>query len=329
MNEILLKKLSEITREENEILSGNSAIDRSLYYRDDASSEIDSSRVLQNGKLIDLRPHTRFVHFPKHTHNYVEFIYMVKGTTTHYIDEEKIILQEGDLLFLNQHATQEILPAGKDDIAVNFMIMPQFFNEAFRMISHEESHIRDFIISCLTSSNQEFNYLYFQVKDIVPVHNLLENLIWNLIEEEPNKRNLNEVTMGLLFLSLVNHTDTIKISSRSYNQRIAMEVLRYIDTSYTTCSLKEYCENNHIDNYTVSRIIKKQTGKTFKQLLEARRLNQACFLLKNTDLIIEDIAVAIGYENFSFFYRLFKNNYGITPRDYRLQYRENPSYENR
>ena len=161
MNGKLLEKLSQITKEEEEILSGKPYVNRELYYSGSKKDEIDSSRVLKNGKLIDLRPHTRFLHFPKHTHNYVEFIYMAKGKTRHIVDGEEILLEEGDLLFLNQHAVQEIYPAEKDDIAVNFMILPQFFDEAFKMISAEESSLRDFIISCLTKENLRSNYLYF------------------------------------------------------------------------------------------------------------------------------------------------------------------------
>ena len=317
MNELLLAKLSEITEEEREILNGKKDVNRSLYYSDSKKDEIDSSRVLKNGKLIDIRPHTRFIHFPRHTHNYVEFVYMVSGKTTHIIDGEEITLNEGDLLFLNQHAVQEIMPAGKDDIAVNFMILPQFFDEAFKMISTGENPLRDFIIGCLTSRDTESNYLYFNAHDIVPVQNLLENLIWNLLEDEPNKRSMNQITMGLLFMSMINHSDQIVISDSSYDQSVTMELLRYIDTMYKTASLTEFASQHHADVYTLSRIIKKQTGSTFSRLLETRRLEQACFLLKNTDLTIEDIAENIGYENLSFFYRLFRRTYGSTPREYR------------
>ena len=76
-----------------------------------------------------------------------------------------------------------------------------------------------------------------------------------------------------------------------------------------------------MDVYTVSRIIKNETGSTFKNLLEEKRMNEACFLLKNTPLNIEDIALHAGYENLSFFYRLFQRKYGMTPRDYRISNR--------
>ena len=319
MNEMLLSKLSQITEEEAEILKGNTSLNRALYYSDEKNNEVDSARVLKNGKLIDLRPHTRFIHFPKHTHNYVEFIYMVQGETRHIVDGEEIILKEGDLLFLNQHATQEIYPAKETDIAVNFMILPQFFDEAFRMISAEESSLRNFIVSCLTLKNQQSNYLYFHAKNLIPVQNLLENLIWNLLEDEPNKRSMNQITMGLLFLSMINHSSNIEVSSRSFDQQVTMDLLRYIQTDYKSATLTAFCAQHKMDLYTVSRIVKKQTGSTFKQLVEARRMDQAGFLLKNTSLTVEEIAINTGYENLSFFYRLFQKKYGMTPRQYRIR----------
>ncbi len=135
MDSYIIDRLSLITEEEQDILNGVPHINRDLYYssekKSSADDEIDFARVLQDGKLIDMRPHVRFVHFPLHTHNYVEFIYMCSGETTHIIDGQRIVLKQGDLLFLNQHAKQEILPAGERDIAVNFMILPEFFDTAF------------------------------------------------------------------------------------------------------------------------------------------------------------------------------------------------------
>lgn len=88
--------------------------------------------------MIQVRPHTRFVHFPAHTHNYIEVIYMCQGTTTHIVNGNQVVLEQGDLLFLNQNAVQEILPAGEYDIAVNFIVLPEFFNTAFSMRSGQK-----------------------------------------------------------------------------------------------------------------------------------------------------------------------------------------------
>lgn len=323
MNKKILEILSPITEEEEAILGGEEHINRTLYYSDEKSSsphdEIDSSRVLQDGKLIDMRPHVRFIHFPLHTHNYVEFIYMCQGETTHIIDGQRIVLKEGDLLFMNQHARQEILPAGENDIAVNFMILPEFFDTAFSMLEKNESPLRDFLVSCLTKKNADGNFLYFKVSDIPQIQNIMENMIWNMIgTDSTDYQSVNQVTIGLLFLNLLKHTESIGVSRTSYDQEIMFKLLRYIDTDYRDASLNSFSGSVGEGPYVLSRIIKKNTGSTFKELLQSKRLNKAQELLRNTNISIADISVMVGYDNTSFFHRLFRRKIGCSPRDFRL-----------
>ena len=158
----LIEKLRKVTKEEEAILSGDNTVQMSLY-SGRGDFVIENERMLQKGKLIDIRPHTRYVHFPKHRHDYIEIIYMCSGHTINIIDDNvRIDLKEGELLFLNQNATQEILPAGSDGIAVNFIVLPQFFDTAFDML-RDESILRDFLIGTLSSNNTMGNYLHFQV----------------------------------------------------------------------------------------------------------------------------------------------------------------------
>lgn len=70
MNAELLDRLSIITPEEQEILDGRGDIDKRLY-TDSDKMIIESEMLLDAGKLITVRPHTRFVHFPLHTHGHL------------------------------------------------------------------------------------------------------------------------------------------------------------------------------------------------------------------------------------------------------------------
>ena len=71
MHRELLRELSVITEEERKILDGRKEIDQQIY-TEKKDMVIDSKKLLHKGKLIQVRPHTRFVHFPKHTHNYID-----------------------------------------------------------------------------------------------------------------------------------------------------------------------------------------------------------------------------------------------------------------
>ncbi len=323
MNQQLLEELSRITDEEKEILAGNQDINRSLYYSPDGSmskqNEIDASLLLAKGKLIDIRPHTRFIHFPEHTHNFVEFVYMCKGSTKHIIDGQRLTLQEGDLLFMNQHAVQEILPADKDDLAVNFIILPQFFDSILNRFEGTSSALLDFIVSCLTDKDMGGNYLYFDVSGILPVQNLMENLIWIMLNSPLNRRSLSQSTMALLFQNLIDNADRIQVPGTSYEQNLMIQLLSYVETEYKDASLTDFADRNNVDIYTMSRMIKRATGKTFKELLVEKKMNQACYLLTNTKLAVTDIAYSVGYENTSYFHRTFRAMYGCSPRDFRLK----------
>ena len=317
MTEELLQELKKITPEEQKILSGTQEIEKSLYMSSEADV-IDAKKLLEAGKMIQVRTHTRFVHFPKHTHNYIEVIYMCSGSTRHIVNGEEVILRQGELLFLNQKVTQEIYPAGENDIAVNFIILPEFFDYGLKMMETEENLLRDFIIDCLRGENGTNGYLHFKVADILPVQNLVENLIWTIMHRQPNKRSINQATMGLLFLQLMNCMDKLETDEGSGRQKLIITVLSYIESHYRDGELSELAESLHYDVYWLSKEIKKRTGKTYTELLQAKRLGQAAYLLGTTSMSVMEVALAVGYDNISYFHRIFQKKYGCTPRAYRL-----------
>lgn len=314
INETIIRKLAEVTREEQIILDGKTEIDKSIY-TENGGNIINSRRLLESGKLINIRPHTRFVHFPEHTHDYVEMVYMCRGKTTHIINGNKTELCEGELLFLGQTAKQEILPAGKDDIAVNFIILPTFFDKSLEMLGEEESPLRKFITDCLGKATDSEGFLHFKVSDILPVQNLIENLLWTLITKTPNKRNIYQTTMGLLFMQLLNYTD--RLSYTEDEKTVLLQVLRYIESNYKTASLTELSKILHYDIFWLSKEIKLKSGMSYTELLQEKRLSQSAFLLRTTKMKISDIANAVGYENMSYFHRIFNKKFGVSPKKYR------------
>ncbi len=314
MNAELLNKLSRITEEEQKILDGEIAIDRQIYM-EGSENKIQATKLLTDGKLITFRPHTRFIHFPKHRHDYVEVVYMCKGSTTHIINGQRVTLRENELMFLSQNATQEIECAGIDDVAVNFIVLPDFFTDCIDTIEDEETPLKRFIVNCLFGKNFAAGYLHFKIPDVLEVQNLIENLILTLIGDSTVKRKISQMTMSLLFLELLNHTDKLQCSEE--NDTVAVQILRYIDKEFVSGTLAFAAEELHYDVAWLSRQIKMQTGKNFTQLIQERKLSQAAYLLRNTTQNISDIAAAVGYENKSFFYRIFQKTYGISPKHYR------------
>ena len=229
------------------------------------------------------------------------------------------IKKQDDLLFLNQDAVQEILPAGKDDIAVNFIVLPEFFNMAFSMMGAEDNQLKEFLVGALCDRDEETSYLYFHIADVLPVQNLIENMVWTIFYNSSNKRSCNQITMGLLFLQLLNYMDKMEAGGRKYDTEIMAAVLSYIEGHYKEGKLSELAEEMKVNIYWLSREIKKKSGKTYKELLQERKMKQAVYLLTSSALPVTDIIESVGYDNTSYFYRKFKEKYGMSPKEYRLK----------
>lgn len=314
MDTVLLEQLRQITPEEQVILDGRTSIDRDLYMQGQGNT-INSRKLLESGKLITVRPHTRFIHFPEHTHDYVEMVYMCAGSTTHIVNGKTILLEQGDLLLLGQSATHEICKASQGDIAVNFIVLPDFFSTSLAAIGEEQTPLRRFLVDCLCGKVSGPGYLHFDVSNVKPVQNLIENLIWTLTQETPQKRKVSQMTMSLLFLQLTGHTETLL--TQGQEDATILHVLRYVESRYVDGSFSELTQLLHYDASWLSREIKRQTGKTYTQLVQEKRLAQAAFLLKNTKRNVSEIAQAVGYENISYFHRIFAAEYGRSPKHYR------------
>lgn len=318
MDEEILRQIRPVTEEEQAILDGRQTIDRELYMAN-PSNVINSRKLLASGKLITLRTHTRFIHFPEHTHDYIELVYMCQGQTTHIVNGNRITLRQGELLFLSQWVRHEVCRAEMEDIAVNFIVLPDFFSTSLTAIGEEETPLRHFLVDSLCGHNGGPGYLLFRVAEVKPVQNLVENLLFILLQGTANKRKSSQMTMALLFLELTNRTEALETGDE--DQAAMVKVLSYVETRYVDGSLTELSGLLHYDISWLSREIKHRTGKTYTQLVQEKRLAQAAFFLRNTDRNVDDIASAVGYENMGYFHRIFREAYGVSPRTYRKQIR--------
>lgn len=317
MQQALLDHLKKITEEEQKILDGVEEVDRDLYTsRGDFT--VDSAKMLSEGKLIAVRTHTRFIHFPAHRHNFIEVLYVCQGQLTNVIGGREVVIRKGELLFLNQFTRHEILPAGKDDIAINFMILPEFFEVAYTMAGNNNV-LADFLVNVLRQDEERGEYLHFRVSEVLQIQNLLENMIYSLVTGNGDQNRINQTTMGLIFLYLLESVQYVEMRvPNQYENMISMTTLDYIEQQYRTATLTELCAKLNLPMHVLSKMIKKNTGFNFKELLQRKRLNKAVELMCETDLPVSDIIAAVGYENGSYFHRVFKERYHMTPRAFRI-----------
>jgi AraC-like DNA-binding protein len=70
-----------------------------------------------------------------------------------------------------------------------------------------------------------------------------------------------------------------------------------------------------------SRFFKRNSGVGFVEYINKVRTNKACYLLRETEYQVHDIAMECGFSSISNFNKQFRKAEGISPRDYRAQFK--------
>ena len=94
--------------------------------------------------------------------------------------------------------------------------------------------------------------------------------------------------------------------------------LLYIKQNYNrNLTLEETAGYVHLNPSYFSSLFKQTCGSSFKEYLNYVRVEESKHLLTNTNYSIIDIALSTGFENQSYFTKVFKKYTGLTPKQYR------------
>ena len=127
----------------------------------------------------------------------------------------------------------------------------------------------------------------------------------------------------LRFLSILIGQHGTPLPADTTDTRRLKTVLQLIEAEYATpLRIEDAAEACGCSQSHFMRWFKKMTGQGFTAYLNDHRLNLAAELLRITDATVLDIAGRVGFDNLSYFNRLFKRRYGMTPREYRVQARK-------
>lgn len=105
------------------------------------------------------------------------------------------------------------------------------------------------------------------------------------------------------------------------NKRMS-DVYTYIRENYfRAISLEKVAKIAKMSPFAFSRYFKKNCGAGFVEYLNRVRTNKACYLLRETEYQVQDIANECGFASISNFNKQFRKTEGISPRDYRSQFK--------
>lgn len=278
----------------------------------------DEDAAMGQRKLMDMCCQLREVPIPDHCHNYIELVYMCSGSTVHVINGSSIVrLDTNDLLLIKQGTRHAAEPAGREDIAVHFTLLPEFFFH-LELTVEDGGVLRRFFTGAPSGKHSVADYLHFHLQDMLPAKNLLENMIWSLMGDKKGREEINQATMGILIMELFHNVDKAELHDMAqYEEKIAMTAYQYLENNYPTATLEEFSTLSMQPSYYISRLFKRHYQVTFTECLQLIRMMRAANYLTSTSKPVEEIIAEVGYENNSYFHRLFKERYGLTPKQYR------------
>lgn len=164
-------------------------------------------------------------------------------------------------------------------------------------------------------------YIKYNILDIVK--ELLEEFgiynqtkIFEISEKIMKCSSLKEMQsiLNLVLEQIENNMNVIEDDSRS----TVKEIQKIISNEYMDdLSLDKLSERIYLTPAYISYIFKQETGKNFVKYLMDYRLQKAKEMLEEGKMKIMDIGRSCGYPNQSYFNRIFKNNFGVTPKQYR------------
>lgn len=95
-------------------------------------------------------------------------------------------------------------------------------------------------------------------------------------------------------------------------------VLQYVEDHYhEDISLSSLADQLHMNVMYLGQIFKREMGTSFSKYINKFRIDKAKDLLVKSHLSIAEISLAVGYQNQAYFYRIFKDIEGLSPKEYR------------
>ncbi|WP_042463349.1 AraC family transcriptional regulator [Neobacillus dielmonensis] len=262
--------------------------------------------------------HSRYSEIPTHIHDYIEMNYVYSGSCTAVVRDREIALKSGDVCIMDTNVPHTIKDAEEKDIVINFLMKKSYFTASTLSQLSSNSIISDFIREAMSQDREHNRFILFHCQESDKLAYLVENLLCEYYDPSFSAKDIIQAYMIIIFSELLRYyqTDHGTKSGQSKKTYI-LEILQHIEENHQTCTLESVAKRFAFHPNYLSRMIKNNTGKSFKQLLQEQKLNQASFLLVNTDKNLEEIMNEVGYHNHGFFNRIFQERFGHSPKEYR------------
>ena len=252
----------------------------------------------------------------EHKHSFFELAYVASGKAEHTLDGNSGTLKKGDFFLIDLNSSHEYKKTSDSSELriINCIFLPEFIDESLHSAkSFKDITDRQFINHGAVSEDLTRQIFH---DDSGMIGRLFKNMQTEFDEkkigfEDVIKNHLQTVLIHIL------RNNTAKVSESNVIQLIKEHVAKNYMRSL---KLSDICEKMNFSLSYISMKFKKDTGMTFREYLLKVRIEKACFLLRNSNMTVNNIAGTVGYTEPAFFYKTFRKEIGLTPDDYRKKH---------
>lgn len=257
-----------------------------------------------------------------HRHEDIEISYLLTGNVSMQVEDQAFEMQPGDFLVLDTNCAHCPRILTRDSLLIGINVRPAFFDDVFFHRFYQNDEITTFFAKAIYSGKSVKRYLYFDDLREGAFQTSVERMLEEYYEPRICSQELIEANMMIFFAEMIRahamrpeHT----IMQGFDNELPQLEnIIGYMNGHLSTVTRQDIAQQFGYSYSYITKIIRDTTGSGFVQLRRRLRLQYAEKLLVTTELPVIQVAEMSGFSGTSDYYRLFRQEYGMTPQEYRL-----------